>query len=160
VSVGFGTSLRSSLIPAEAALESAGHAIAAETTKINAAGLFANSESGPGIVATSTSNIAVDAFSKKGGPAVRARCPNGVGLSVQGRLEVSAPAVGVITAQGGETSLHVHNPATTAGSTILLTPLGNPGAFLWINARALGSFTIGASQPLPAGLSIQFLVIN
>ncbi|HEV2583917.1 MAG TPA: hypothetical protein VGT44_23890 [Ktedonobacteraceae bacterium] len=168
-SVGFGSSLSSNLSSEEAALESVGHAIAATTNKINAAGLFAKSESGagveavsntgPGILVASKSNIAVDARSGSG-TAVRARCLGGVGLSVEGLLEVSEPAIGAITAHGGETSLQVQNPAATTKSTILLTPLGNPGAFLWINTRAAGSFTIGASQPLPGGLVIQFLIIN
>jgi len=152
----------------EALLETVGHAIAAITHTPNAAGLFTRSENGagvdaaskngPGILASGNS-FGVDASSAQG-TAVRARSRAGVGLSVEGRLEVGDPAIGAVTAAGGETSLQVHSAAATDKSTILLTPLSNPGAFLWINARAAGVFTIGASQPLPRGLIIQYLIIN
>jgi hypothetical protein len=65
-----------------------------------------------------------------------------------------------VTTTGGETSLQVHSTAATAQSTILLTPLSNPGALLWISSRTAGTFTIAASQPLPSNLMIQYLIIN
>jgi hypothetical protein len=43
---------------------------------------------------------------------------------------------------------------------ILITPLANPRAALWVSARANGSFTISASAPIPAGVTIQYLVIS
>ena len=45
-------------------------------------------------------------------------------------------------------------------STIILTPLGNPQATLWLGARADGSLTISASAALPSSLSIGYLIIN
>ena len=127
-SVGFGSSLQPSLSAAETALEPFGHAIAASTNRTNAAGLFAKSVNGAGVEAVSDSHIAVDATSVNG-TAVRARCPTGVGLSVEGLLEVQdLPS---------ERSLHkeeklhcrFHTTAATPRSTILLTPLGNARGF-------------------------------
>lgn len=143
----------------EAGLQNLGHAIAASVNTPGAAALFARNKSGTAVEATSDGGIGVDATSVHG-TAIRARAPNGVGLSVEGLLQVTAPAVGTVTAQGGETVLQVQSAAATGKSTILLTPLGNPKAFLWINSRASGSFAIGASQPLPTGLVIHYLVIN
>ena len=88
-----------------------------------------------------------------------ARASYGVGLSVEGLLEVSESAMG-ITAQGGETSLQVPHYGGHAQKHDPADPTWQSGAFLWINTRAAGSFTIGASQALPAGLIIQFLIIN
>jgi hypothetical protein len=69
-------------------------------------------------------------------------------------------AVGQVPIPAGVTTLSVVCPAATAASTILLTPLGDPGVRLWIHSRGPGSFTISASGPVSAQTDLQFLVIN
>jgi hypothetical protein len=69
-------------------------------------------------------------------------------------------AIGQATLAAGATSLTVTTSAATASSTILLTPLGNPGGWLWVSARAAGSFTISVSGRAPAAVAVQYLIIN
>jgi hypothetical protein len=165
-------------IHVEEQLEQVGHALLAQTDLPAAAGLLATSENGPGVSATGSSfgleassaggtgvraqshtGTGLDASSSQG-IGVRARSEMGVALRVEGRLQVLAPVIGEVSTSGGETALSVHSAAATKVSTIVLTPLGNPEAFLWIDSRDQGTFTIGASHPLPAGLLIQYLIIN
>jgi hypothetical protein len=62
--------------------------------------------------------------------------------------------VGSVTMAANTRTLTVGNAAATANSLVLLTPLDNPQAFLWIGARSTGSFTIDASQPSPTNVTI------
>jgi hypothetical protein len=142
----------------ELGLEHAGYAVAALTDVQDKAGLYAQSSKGPGVQA-SGSSIGLDASSSHG-IAVRAHSDTGVGLRVEGSLQVQGPAVGKVMTQAGQTSLQVQSSAVTTQSLVLLTPLGNPGAMLWVDPPAAGQFTIHASQALPGGLTIQYLVIN
>lgn len=139
-------------------LEKAGHAIVVLTGVQNAAGLDATSRKGPGIQA-SGSSIGLDASSSNG-IAVRAHSDSGIALQVGGSLQVQGPAVGTVTAQAGQTSLPVQSTAVTPQSIIPLTPLGDPGARLWIDPLAAGMFIIHASQTLPGRLVIHYLIIN
>lgn len=60
----------------------------------------------------------------------------------------------------GTKTLTVVTGAATPNSLILLTPLDNPQAYLWISAHNITSFTIDASQKLPADVTIMYLIIN
>lgn len=126
-------------------------AVGASVTPGAFGAVFAEGGSLRGVYATSTSatNAAVSAIN-----------PAGVGLQVQGRLQIQGNAVGQATMAAGSSTLTVSAPAATAASTIILTPLGDPGARLWISARAAGSFTIRASAALPSAVAIQYLIIN
>ncbi len=68
-------------------------------------------------------------------------------------------AVGQATLLKGKTSVQVSTPAATASSNVLLTPLNNPKAVLWVT-RATGSFTIHAFLRASSDVTIAFLVIN
>jgi hypothetical protein len=84
----------------------------------------------------------------------------GVALQViNGPIQVGY-AAGSTTIPAGTTTWEVAHPAVTADSLILLTPYGNPDAFLWISARGAASFTIAASQAVSTAVLIQFLIIN
>ena len=79
---------------------------------------------------------------------------------VIGKIEIQGDPVGSVTMAAGTTTLTVNNAAATANSLIFLTPLNNPQAFLWINTRYAGNFTINASQALLTHATIMFLSIN
>jgi hypothetical protein len=115
------------------------NAIEAVVTKAGQAAVLANGGAGTGVVAHSD---------------------GGTALRVEGPLQVAGSAVGQVVSQAGATTMVVSTPAATVNSLVLLTPLENPRAFLWISARAAASFTISASRPLPGNLAIQYLVIN
>jgi hypothetical protein len=73
--------------------------------------------------------------------------------------EVRQQVVGQTTLVTGTTSVTVSDPATTATSNILLTPLSNPGGQLWVT-RAGGSFTIQASAAPTSDVPITYLITN
>jgi hypothetical protein len=131
-------------------------------------GVRAISTSGNGLTVSSTTGAGVEASSLQG-IGVWARSagsgPSGVGLRVDGCLQLApnssgTSAVGQVTIPAGALTLSVVCPAATAGSTILLTPLGDPGVRLWIHARGPEYFIISASGPVSAQTDIQYLVIN
>ena len=150
----FSPSLRSGSVSAALA----GHAIIASTSLPERAGLIAVSLQGAGVLAAG-STVGVQAHSQNG-IGLHARSDQGVGLRVEGQVQIASPAVGQVQTKGGEKVLQVVAEAATEQSTILLTPLSNPGAFLWIAERRPKAFVIEASQPLPPQLSIQYLIIN
>ncbi len=129
------------------------HAVANGVTPTSGAfgALFAEGGNSNGVYATSTSTT---------NAAVTARNAAGPALRVDGTLQVVGRAIGQATLAAGATSLTVSTSAATANSTILLTPLGNPGGWLWISARAAGSFTIQVSGRAPAAVPVQYLIIN
>jgi hypothetical protein len=86
---------------------------------------------------------------------------NGLGLLVQGRLQVQGNAIGQATLAAGTTSVTVTTPAATAQSIILFTPLSDPAdAGLWVDARAAGSFTIKSNRTLSDPIDFQYLIVN
>lgn len=86
---------------------------------------------------------------------------NGLGLLVQGRLQVQGNAIGQATLAAGTTSVTVTAPAATAQSIILFTPLSDPaGAGLWVDARSAGSFTIKSNRTLSDPINFQYLIVN
>jgi hypothetical protein len=127
------------------------------TSTASGYGVRGQSVSGPGVDGTSTSGAGVRA---------RVGTANKVALEVHGLVLLKAAdgggdsPVGQTNMAAGSTSQAVSSGAATASSIVLLTPLSDPGVRLFISARAAGSFTIGASAPLPAATAIQFLVIN
>jgi hypothetical protein len=60
----------------------------------------------------------------------------------------------------GQSSVTVTTPAATPQSIVLLTPMRNPGALLWVSERSAGSFTISASASLSAPILLAYLVVN
>jgi hypothetical protein len=128
----------------------------------------ATSASGVGVLGQSNgSGFGVDASSASG-TALRARAgtANKVALVAQGLLQLQpspaggASPVGQVTLPSGTTSVAVTTPAATPQSTILLTPLNNPHAWLWVSGRTAGSFTVRASAAPPNNVAIQYLIIN
>lgn len=116
---------------------------------------------GRGVVGSSNGGDGVEGFARGAtNAAVFASNPNGVGLRVQGSVQVQGSAAGSVTLSAGATTATVSAAAATAQSLVLLTPLQDPGARLWISGRTSGGFTISASQPVPAPVTIQYLVIN
>lgn len=116
---------------------------------------------GRGVVGSSTQGDGVAGFARGAtNAAVSASNPSGVGLRVQGSVQIQGSAAGSVTLPSGATTATVSATAATAQSLVLLTPLQDPGARLWISGRTAGSFTISASQPVSASLTIQYLVIN
>ena len=120
--------------------------------------IVATSVNGTGIAA-SGSSVGLQATSANG-IGMHAQSEHGIALRVEGQLQVFGPSVGQVVTRGGETSLEVVTEAATEHSNILLTPLSNPKAFLWIDSRTAGKFSIAGSNPLPARLTIQYLIIN
>lgn len=116
---------------------------------------------GRGVVGSSTQGDGVAGFASGAtNAAVSASNPTGVGLRVRGSVQIQGSAAGEVTLPAGATTQTVSAAAATAQSQVLLTPLQDPGARLWISGRAAGGFTISASQPVPAAVTIQYLVIN
>jgi hypothetical protein len=100
----------------------------------------------------STSGIALHAKANTSG--------TGVALKLEGKLQVLGSSVGSTTMSSGTSGKTVTAGAATTHSIITLTPLSNPKVFLWISARAAGSFTISASASLPSTVTIQYLIVN
>lgn len=124
-------------------------------------GLHADSDHANAIEAVVTGSGQVAVLGQGGaGTGVLAHSDSGTALRVEGLVQVVGHAVGQVTMAAGASSLAVSTPAATAASLVLLTPLGNPGTPLWISARAAGSFTIAAGRPLPAAVTIQYIVLN
>ena len=116
---------------------------------------------GRGVVGSSTQGDGVEGFASGAtNAAVAASNPNGVGLRVRGSVQILGSSAGSVTLPAGATTQTVTAAVATAQSLVLLTPLQDPGARLWISGRAAGSFTISASGPMPAPVTIQYLVIN
>src|SRR5205085_11474688 len=84
---------------------------------------------------------------------------NGTALLVMGHVQVQSDAVGQATLRAGKTSVTVKTSAATTNSNVLLTPLADPKANLWVTP-ATGSFTIHASAAPSSDLLIAFLIIN
>ncbi len=112
-------------------------------------GVVATSDSGFGVLGQGTSGPGVVGTSSSSGPA----------LVANGPVQVQGNSVGQATLAVGATSVTVTTSAATASSNILLTPLANPKANLWVS-RAAGSFTIHISKALTSNLSIAYLIIN
>jgi hypothetical protein len=140
------------------------------------AGVSATSISGPGVFAESQSGIGVHAVGggatgvatggleaaifAEGGPGIGVLASGAVALQVIGKIEIQGNSAGMVAMAAGATTMTVTNPAATANSLIVLTPLDNPQAFLWVAARNAGSFTIDASGALLTPVNIMFLIIN
>jgi hypothetical protein len=124
-------------------------------------GVGGGSANGSGVVgdATNSAGTGVLGLSTQG-IGVHASSTNGPALQVDGRLTITGASVGQATIPAGASSVKVSSSAATAVSLVLLTPLGNPHAFLWVSARAAGSFTIKASAALAAALTVQYLIVN
>lgn len=133
--------------------------------------VLATSNKGTAVLAESNNAVAVSASDGAGGTGVFGGSQSGIGviassgsegvaLRVIGKVEVQGSSVGSVTMLKGTSTLTVDNVAATANSLILLTPLADPQAFLWISARNAGSFTINASRKMLGGLPITYLIIN
>jgi hypothetical protein len=131
-------------------------------------GVYATSTTGTGVFGRSTSSYGVEGFSSTGigvaggstsGTGVYAQSSSGPALVANGHVQVQGNAVGQATLLAGHSSVTVTTSAATASSNILLTPLANPKANLWVT-RAAGSFTIHASAAPTSNLSIAYLIIN
>ena len=123
-------------------------------------GVLATSQSGTGVQGQSNTSTGVSGITESGFGVTANGGSGGVALQVIGKVEVQGNLVGLVTMAAGKKTLTVNNAAATANSLILLTPLNNPQAFLWIGARKAGSFTIDASKALPTNVTIMFLIIN
>lgn len=121
-------------------------------------GVYASGTSGYGVQGGSTSGTGVHGFSTSG-PGVYAQSSSGPALVANGHVQVQGNAVGQATLLAGQTSVTVTTSAATASSNVLLTPLANPKANVWVT-RAAGSFTIHISKALTSNLSIAYLIIN
>jgi hypothetical protein len=121
-------------------------------------GVNGSSTSSPGVEGISSDSAGVAGISTNG-PGVLARGSSGPALRVMGHVQVQGNAVGLATLLAGHTSVTVTTSTATASSNVLLTPLANPKANLWVS-RAAGSFTIHASAAPSANLSIAYLIIN
>jgi hypothetical protein len=147
----FGTSMSNAGVGGESSSNYGVHAVgggASRSAGPGAAGVFA--EGGPnfGVFAQSTSGTGLYATSSSG-PA----------LVANGHVQVQGNAVGSTTLLAGHTSVTVTTSAATTSSNVLLTPLANPKAHLWVT-RAAGSFTIHASAARSTNLAIVYLIIN
>jgi len=123
-------------------------------------GVEASCQNGPGIQGGSITSTGVSGTTESGIGVAANGGSAGVALQVIGKVEVQGNSVGSITMAKNAKTLTVPNAAATANSLILLTPLDDPQAFLWIGARSAGSFTIEASEALPTKVNIAFLIIN
>jgi hypothetical protein len=123
-------------------------------------GVYATSQSSTGVQGQSDTSTGVSGITESGFGVTANGGSGGVALQVIGKIEVQGNLVGSVTMAAGKKTLTVNNAAATANSLILLTPLNNPQAFLWIGARKAGSFTIDASKALPTNVTILFLIIN
>jgi hypothetical protein len=81
-------------------------------------------------------------------------------FSKQSSRSASVDATGQVVLPRGARHLVVRDSAATATSLILLMPLSDPYGSLWISARAAGRFTINASGPLPAAVTLQYAIVN
>jgi hypothetical protein len=129
-------------------------------TADSGSGVEAKSLTGPGVLGESVTSAGVSGITESGFGVTANGGSAGVALQVIGKVEVQGTSVGSVTMSAGKKTLTVSNASATAESLILLTPLENPQAFLWIGARSAGSFEIEASKALPTKVTITFLIIN
>jgi len=137
-----------------------GEAPGVTATADSGTGVEARSNTGAGVTGESVTNTGVAGITGTGIGVSADGGSAGVALRVIGKVQVQGNSVGSVTLAAGTKTLTVTNGAATADSLILLTPLDDPRASLWIGARSAGSFTIEASKALPAAVTIAFLIVN
>jgi hypothetical protein len=134
------------------------HTVGVSGESPNAAGVSGSSTNQAGVVGSSINGAGIEGFGSNG-PALRGGSSGGVGLQVEGYVQIQSDAVGQATLPHGQTTVTVSTNAATPASNILLTPLADPEARLWVS-RAQGSFTINSSEAPASDLAIAYLVIN
>lgn len=138
-------------VPAVTAIGSgSGYAVSVQSGGgSGAAGVYVLGGSSYGVYASATGSL----------PAVEATNGSGPALVANGHMQVQGDAVGTATLLAGQTKVTVTTSAATASSNVMLTPLANPKANLWVT-RSAGSFTIHASTAPTSNLAIAYLIIN
>jgi hypothetical protein len=138
---------------------SSGTAIEAFAFNVLSNAVSGRNDSGTGLYGRSDSGMAIHGFSFGSGIGIVAQNDSGTALRVSGHMQMFGNAVGKATLSAGQTAVTVSTSAATKSSNVLLTPLANPKANLWVT-RAAGNFTIHASAAPSSNLAIAYLIIN